>query len=48
MNSCNVKLKASAIRLEGMDESLRLLKEKIESLDDEKRNLEQNNEQQKI
>ena len=48
MNSCNVKLKASVIRLEGMDESLRLLKEKIESLDDEKRNLEQNNEQQKI
>jgi len=40
MNSCNVKLKASVIKLEGMDESLRTLKEKIESLDIEKKNLE--------
>jgi len=48
MLECNVKLKASMIRIEGMDEYLRLLKDKIDFLDEEKRNLEQSNEQQKV
>ena len=43
--NCSVLLKASLVRLEGMDEMLRLLKEKIDGLDDEKKNLETNNEQ---
>lgn len=43
--NCSVLLKASVVRLEGMDEYLRLLKEKIDGLDDEKKNLETNNEQ---
>ena len=43
--NCSVLLKESVVRLEGMDEELRLLKEKIDGLDDEKKNLETNNEQ---